>query len=74
MIQEDVERRICYTYESKRLHDLCKELDVKENWCHGTKKGKYLNLPCSFDIETTSYTSDQEEKEAYMYSHRSDMG
>lgn len=67
MTQEDVERRIWYTYDSKKLHDLCKELDVKENWCHGTKKGKYLNLPCSFDIETTSYTSDQGEKEAYMY-------
>lgn len=40
---------------------------MEENWVYTPKKGKYLNLPISFDIETTSTVNSAGEKIAFMY-------
>ena len=66
MTKTTVQQRIATKYNGVAVRNLCDELNVKQNWCRGTKRGKYLNLPVSFDIETTSITNG-DEKSAYMY-------
>lgn len=39
---------------------------IEDIWIHKNKKYSYLNLPCSFDIETSSFIT-EEKKQAVMY-------
>lgn len=47
---------------------LVKQLETLDYDIVKTKKTAYINLPCGFDIETTSvYAGDEQEKAAFMY-------
>ena len=61
-IENDLDYKVC-EYPESNIYSLLKDYKfIKDN-----KKIEYLNVPCCFDIESTSITDDEGNKIAFMY-------
>lgn len=54
-------------YNPEQIEDVFKEVRKYFRFCYSNRKLKYFNVPCAFDIETSSFRNEKGEKTSIMY-------